>query len=344
MAADMTAGAVPPARKRLAVIDMVRGVAILAMIVYHFAWDLGFVGLVTFDVTREAGWIAFQRAIVSSFLFLTGVSLVLAHGEGIRWRPFWRRFLLIGGAALLVTAGTWFFSSETFVYFGILHAIALFGLMGLAFLRLPVAVTGLCALIILVLPLFFKSDVFSIRLLSWIGLWDVPPPSEDLVPVLPWFGVTLAGIATMRAVKGTRLLAGLAGIGAAGLPGRVLVWLGRWSLVIYLVHQPVMLGGLMLLTGGGVVTEQNQAQAFEFSCQASCADSGGEAGYCTRYCACALEEVATRDLWAMLEKPVRSESEEALLQTLVDQCAIRVIEESRFAPGSAIGDEEEPDR
>lgn len=339
MAADMTAGAVPP-RKRLAVIDMARGAAILAMIVYHFAWDLGFVGLVSFDVTLEPGWVAFQRAIVSSFLFLTGVSLVLAHGDGIRWSAFWRRFAVIGGAALLVTAGTYAFSPETFVYFGILHAIALFGLMGLAFLRLPVAMVGLVALAILVLPLVFQSGIFSARPLSWIGLWDVPPPSEDLVPVLPWFGVTLAGIAAARRARGTRVFEALAGIGVTAMPARALVWLGRWSLVIYLVHQPLMLGGLMLATDGGILSQRSQAETFTLSCEATCADSGGEPGYCTRYCACALEEVATRDLWPMLEKPVRSEDEEVLLQVLVDQCAARVIEESLLD----VGDPEEIDR
>lgn len=339
----MTAGAVPQ-RKRLAVIDMARGTAILAMIVYHLAWDFGFVGLVSFDVTLEPGWIAFQRAILSSFLILTGVSLVLAHGDGIRWSAFWRRFAVIGGAALLVTAGTYAFSPETFVYFGILHAIALFGLMGLAFLRLPVAVVGLVALVMLTLPLVFQSGVFAARPLSWIGLWDVPPPSEDLVPVLPWLGVTLAGIAVTRWARGTRVFEKLAGIGAATVPARALVWLGRWSLVIYLVHQPVMLGGLMLATGGGVLPQRNQAENFTLSCEATCTDTGGKSAYCTRYCACALEEVATRDLWPMLEKPVRSEGEEALLQTLVDQCAVRVIDESLLAPGSDVSDPEEIDR
>lgn len=329
--ADMTAGAVP-ARKRLAIIDMARGVAIVAMIVYHFAWDLGYTGLVGFDVTQEPGWIAFQRLIVSSFLLLTGVSLVLVHGNGIRWKAFWRRFALVGGAALLVTAGTYVFSPETFVHFGILHAIALFGLMGLAFLRLPLPFVGLVAATAIILPLLVESPFFSDRALSWIGLWDVPPLSEDLVPVLPWFGVTLAGIAAARWARDNGVFERLAVIEARNVLSKALALAGKWSLVIYLVHQPVMLGALLLTTQGGARSDISRAENFALSCEASCAETGGQEAFCTLYCACALEEVATRDLWQILETPVRSPEEEGVLQELVDQCTVRVLDESLFAP------------
>jgi uncharacterized membrane protein len=327
----MTVGAAQ-VRKRLDVIDMARGVAILAMIAYHFAWDLGFTGLVGFDVTVEPGWILFQRAIVSSFLFLTGVSLVLAHGDGIRWGRFWRRFAIIGSAALLVTAGTFAFSPETFVYFGILHAIAVFGLMGLAFLRLPMAVVGVIAVVILSLPLFLQSDSFSARELSWVGLWTVPPPSEDLVPVLPWFGVTLIGIVAARWFRGRAVSARLAEIHARSFAARALVLAGQWSLVIYLVHQPIMLGALMVATQGGVRSEISRAEDFTASCEATCVDTGGQVDFCTSYCACALEEVATRDLWDVLEAPVRSADDEAVLQDLAGQCTARVTNDGVLRP------------
>nr|WP_281389643.1 heparan-alpha-glucosaminide N-acetyltransferase [Pelagibacterium limicola] len=327
----MTAAAAP-VRERFAALDMARGVAILAMILYHFAWDLGFVGLIPLDVTVEPGWVVFQRAIVSSFLFLTGVSLVLAHGDGIRWPAFWRRFAIVGGAALLVTLGTWLFAPETFVYFGILHAIALFGLMGLLFLRLPLAVVGLIAIFVLTLPLFLQSPAFSERPLSWIGLWTVPPPTEDLVPLFPWLGVVLIGITAMRWARQSGFIARLYGIRAGNGAARALALAGRWSLVIYLVHQPLMLGALLAVTQGGIRQEASRAENFTLSCQASCTETGGQEAFCTSYCACALEEVATRDLWDLLEEPVRSEDNEALLQELVDQCAVRILDESLLAP------------
>lgn len=321
-----------PARRRLAVIDIARGVAIVAMIIYHFAWDLGFTGIIALDVTQDTGWIWFQRSILSSFLFLTGISLVLAHGQAIRWQAFWRRFAMVGGAALLVSIGTYVFAPDTFVYFGILHAIALFSLMGLAFLRLPLAVTTLLALVALIVPVFVQSPLFANRALSWIGLWDVPPPSEDLVPALPWFGVTLLGIAAARWGRANGVFERLAAIKGDNLLGRALALAGRWSLPIYLVHQPIMLGALLLLSHGGVQAEVRRASDFTLSCEATCTQSGGQQTFCTAYCACALEEVATRDMWAALEAPVRSEEDEAVLQYLAEQCTVRVIDESLVVP------------
>ncbi len=105
----------PAARPRIAAIDIARGVAIVAMIIYHFSWDLAFLGFVNFDPTQSLPWVIFQKSIVGTFIFLTGVSLVLGHGETIRWRPFWRRFAIILGAALLISAGTYAFNPGTFV-------------------------------------------------------------------------------------------------------------------------------------------------------------------------------------------------------------------------------------
>ena len=105
----------PAARPRIAAIDIARGVAIVAMIIYHFSWDLAFLGFVNFDPTQSLPWVIFQKSIVGTFIFLTGVSLVLGHGETIRWRPFGRRFAMILGAALFISAGTYAFNPSTFV-------------------------------------------------------------------------------------------------------------------------------------------------------------------------------------------------------------------------------------
>src|SRR5690554_3134906 len=76
---------------RFAAVDVVRGLAILAMVAYHLAWDLYYLGFTATDVMAEPGWIGFQRAILSSFLLLVGAALVLGHGRFIRWPAFWRR-------------------------------------------------------------------------------------------------------------------------------------------------------------------------------------------------------------------------------------------------------------
>lgn len=317
-------GAPKPAR--LPVIDIARGLAILAMIVYHFAWDLGFLQFTTLDVTAHPGWIAFQRLIVSSFLFLVGVGLVLGHGRGIRWPTVWRRFALIAGAALLVTIGTYIALPESFVYFGILHAIALFSLMGLAFLRLPAILVAILGILCLALPLVVQSAFFSPRPFSWIGLWDIPPLTEDLVPVFPWFGMVLLGIAATRLALARGWDAVLARIKADNIFGKLLVWMGRWSLVIYLVHQPILLGALYPLAMVIQPGAATQAALYLQSCQSTCEGSAGEERYCTAYCACTLDEVETRQLWPLLEAPERTEADAEVINELANQCAASAIE------------------
>lgn len=322
----------PAARPRIAAVDIARGVAILAMFVYHFTWDLAFLGFIDLDPTRSLPWIAFQKLIVGAFIFLTGVSLVLGHGSGIRWPAFWRRFAIIAGAALLVTIGTYIFSAETFVYFGVLHAIALFGLMGLFFLRAPLGLVAILAAIIIAMPLVIQHPLFGEKLWSWIGLWDVPPPTEDLVPIYPWFGVALAGIVAARLALDSGFAARIAAFRGTSPLSRLLAKLGRWSLVIYVLHQPILIGALMGISSLTGIGEARRADNFLASCEATCGQSSPEQSWCTAYCACSLDAVESDDLWPILAAPQRTPEQDATLTALANRCAAEVLDEQMLDP------------
>jgi uncharacterized membrane protein len=185
--------------------------------------------------------------VASSFLFLVGVSLVLAHGNGIRWRSFLRRLAMIAGAAALITAATAYAVPHAFIFFGMLHSIMVASVLGLAFLRAPVWLTLAAALAAWFLPDLASSPAFDSRWLAWTGLAATPPASFDFVPVTPWFAATLAGIAAARLADAAGLWTRL----RARNPGpllRTLSWPGRHSLAVYLLHQPVLLGLLWLFS------------------------------------------------------------------------------------------------
>ena len=230
---------------RLVVIDLARTVALIGMAVFHFTFDLEMFGLVAPGTTTTGGWAIFARVVAGSFLFLAGVSLVLAHGGGIRWPSFLRRMAKLAGAALLVTAGTYAAFPHAFVFFGILHSIALASLLGLAVIRLPAVGLLLLAALVVAVDRSVAQEALNPRWWAWIGLGTMQPPSVDLVPVFPWFASVLMGMAVAK-------LAGAGGLWsrlAAGQPSgiaRWLAWPGRHSLVIYLLHQPVLIGGLWL--------------------------------------------------------------------------------------------------
>lgn len=317
----------PAPRPRYSLVDAARGVAILAMVVFHFAWDLYFLGFIDFDITVDPFWTSLQKAIVSSFLFLAGVSLWLGHGAGINWRKFWRREAVLVAAAIAVSIGTWLAFGDYFAFFGVLHAIALFSLIGLGFLRLPALATGAIGVIIIVLPLLVTDPIMRERWLAWIGFWPISPSTADIVPVFPWLGVTLLGLAAAKALAGRPFWA---------LPApRWLAWLGRWSLVIYLIHQPVMYGALYGLSSiMPAVSEERQATDFVENCRATQLGAGIEALAAERYCGCALEQVETGNMWEMLTRE-RSAAEELELQSMIGLCEAmsrEVIPETPLPP------------
>jgi len=126
-----------PIRPRLRSLDIARGIAILCMASYHFSWDLEYFHYLEPGTVGSGFFRLYARAIASSFLFMAGFSLFLSHGTDIRWPQFWKRFAMIAGSALAVTIVTWFAMRDGFIFFGILHQIALASLIGLLALRLP---------------------------------------------------------------------------------------------------------------------------------------------------------------------------------------------------------------
>lgn len=277
---------------RIPVVDVARGVALLAMAVYHFTWDLEFFGYAEPGLTAVGGWKLFARCIASSFLFLVGVSLVLAHGKGVRWPGFRRRWLMVAGSAAAITLATWYAFPDSFIFFGILHQIALASLLGLPFLRLPAILTALAAAAVIAAPHFLRNPLFDAWPLWWVGLSSVLPRSNDYVPLFPWFGAVLAGIAVAKFAMPTALPVRLAALGTPRWTAP-LAFAGRHSLAFYLIHQPVLIGALALFS---VVAPPNPAtpERLQSSCERSCQDIR-DAAFCQRYCACVVDRVVAAD-------------------------------------------------
>ncbi len=236
-----------PNPARIPEVDIARTVALGGMVLFHFVYDLELFGHLPPGTTAlPGGWAWFARLVAGSFLFLAGASLVLGHGQGIRWPAFLRRLAVLGGAAALVSLGTWFAVPQAWVFFGILHAIAAFSVIGLAALRLPAWATAALAAAILVAGPHLRHPAFDTPWLWWTGLSTLRPVSIDFEPLFPWLAPFLFGMAVARA--GVR--AGLAARAARppSALARRLAWPGRYSLAIYLIHQPVLIGLVWLGT------------------------------------------------------------------------------------------------
>ena len=230
---------------RLVGIDVVRGSAIIGVVLFHLVWDLDLYGYIPDGLATHPAWIGFGRTLAATFMALVGVGLVLAHRDGFHVRPFARRVLVIALAAVAVSVATYFAFPAAFVTFGILHAIAVASVLGAMLLRLGVASLAQLGIFVVLVGLMGSFDAFNSRWLAWIGLSSVTPPSLDFVPVFPWFGATLLGMAAAKGGFADALERGLSSV-RDRRPIRGLRLAGRHSLAIYLVHQPVLLGSIEL--------------------------------------------------------------------------------------------------
>jgi len=236
----------PIATHRFAGIDALRGFAVAQMIVYHFIYDLNFFGWLRLAMTREQPWVGWRTAIVSQFLFLVGLSLVLRYAFKPAWSDFWRRWLQIAGAAALVSIGSWFVFRDRFIFFGILHYIAV--ALVLARLLVPLGrLNILLGLAALAAGLLFKDAVFNTTALTWLGFATRKPATEDYVPIFPWIGVTLLGVGLGAIWQRTQFAVAPALQALNTAPPRLLILLGTWALTVYLVHQPILLSLLWLV-------------------------------------------------------------------------------------------------
>ena len=199
---------------------------------------------------------------------------------------------MLVAAAIIVSIGTWFAFGEYFAYFGVLHAIALFIFWRLPLTVAPLWIGILVAVIVLAAPALYSSDLFDPRWLNWIGFFRMTPETADLVPIFPWFGVMLIGMLGMRVLPNAAAFTW----SSANPAMRLLALLGRWSLLIYLLHQPLVFGGVTLIANWSQSAEQAKLESFTQSCKSSCETTGTEK-FCRAYCLCALDLTVRDNLW-----------------------------------------------
>lgn len=253
MARSRTPAAEPPAPARPSGrfdrLDALRGAAIVWMIGFHFCFDLNHFGWLRppQNFYHDAFWTTQRTLIVSGFLLCAGAGQAVALAALQGWPRFWRRWAQVAGCALLVSIGSMAMFPRSWISFGVLHGIAVMLIAARLLAPAGRALWPLGGLLVL-LPQWLQHPLFDTRLTNWVGLVTRKPITEDFVPVLPWLGVMLWGLAA-----GQWLLAHRRGVLAGPLPRALapLVVLGRWPLTVYMLHQPLLIGALMALQALG---------------------------------------------------------------------------------------------
>lgn len=217
------------------------------MILYHAAWDAVFIAGIEWEWYHGTGAFIWQQSICWTFIILSGFCLPLGN------HPI-RRGIAVFAAGALVTAVTLIFMPQNRVVFGVLTLLGscmiLTGLLNKLLRKIPP-----CAGILASFLLFWLTRWVSDGIVGIKGIFSLPLPqmlykglgmtfmgftergffSTDYFPLLPWYFLFLTGFFICRLFQ--RL----------GFTGRwwkwnirPLGWMGRHSLILYLMHQPVL--------------------------------------------------------------------------------------------------------
>lgn len=238
---------------RLWEIDALRGVAIFMMVVYHLLWDLASLG--GYDITLRSGfWSYWQNVTASLFTGLVGLSLTLSysrerrsHPNGSLWPKYVIRGLTIFTWGLVISVVTYLaLGADYYVRFGILHLIGLSIILAYPFLHIRRNWLNLAlGLVLILLGPAIQGLRLDLPILEWLA--PTPGSGVDYAPLIPWFGRVLIGIFLGRLLyPGGQRRFSLADHSNLALI-RLLRLLGENSLLIYLIHQPILLATLTLL-------------------------------------------------------------------------------------------------
>jgi len=236
-------------------IDSLRGIAIIMMVTFHLIFDLYFFGIYNFDVHSGFLW-WFARLTASIFIFLVGVSLSLSYSRTILkgnygaqrslFFKYLRRGLRIFGYGLIITAATWIFIGNGFIIFGILHLIGIAIILEYPFLKRKY-INLILGVIFIAAGVYLMSFTFDFYGLLWLGFTPNNFYTLDYFPLLPWLGVVSLGIFFGNTIYENYTRHFKLPDFSKYLPVKVLGFLGRHSLLIYLIHQPIILFILYIL-------------------------------------------------------------------------------------------------
>ena len=231
-------------KTRIWELDALRGLCILGMLIVHFLFDLtGFYGVIDWTFPPFLVFIADWGGV--AFFLISGVCATL----GSRCV---RRGLIVLGCGLVVSAVTvamYKFGiaiKAVIIYFGVLHCLGACMILWALLRRCPTWMLSIGGAVFVALGLWFRTLTVRSRWLFWLGLLYDGFTTSDYFPLLPFLGFFLLGAVLGRLLyRQKRSL--LPGVDPRSPVPAVLQWLGRWSLPIYMLHQPIITGLLYLI-------------------------------------------------------------------------------------------------
>jgi len=242
-----------PTSTRFIELDLIRGFALMFMIVLHLMWDLDYFGILSLN----AGF--YQSNVIVQVLFFSIVGVCQSlksdkEPQTLQERrrktlKIAKRGLMILGCGMILTIATLIVMPDRPIFFGVLHCIGISILLSIPLIRLKekAILIGLpCIIGGIALGSINVPNPGYLQLIIGLHPANIMNYTIDYFPLLPWFGVTMLGVSigsllyrnNTRQFKFPEL--------STTRFTKFCSWCGRHTLSIYLVHQPVIAGVLYL--------------------------------------------------------------------------------------------------
>ena len=219
---------------RIPEIDALRVVAMLLMIVFHIIYDLNVFGGV--DVSYTTGfWMWVGKIAGLLFIFVSGIS------SGLSSKPV-QRGVKVFGIGMIITVVTYFFLGDIYIRFGILHLLGTGMILSPLIHRLHSAVIVAGAGIIVFISNQISGIIVNTVVLLPLGLKYQGFRSADYYPLIPYLAVFMLGIVAYKLYyyQGKSLFRG-------NRENEFITKVSKSSLVIYLLHQPIIIAAILLV-------------------------------------------------------------------------------------------------
>ena len=228
---------------RVFLLDITRGICVLAMVAYHFCWDLGYFGFIDLQLITQGFGLLIAQLIGLSFITIAGISsLLLCQSDSFKQKYLKRFFKLVFFSAVISTA-TFILNRNSFIFFGILHFLSVCSLTSLILIYIKssfnLLLIFLCAAIVSISGVTFNLPF----MLSWLGFNKEIPTTNDFYPLFPWitfyfFGFWLGKIIYKKLSQENDCFS--KPINEINILFKFFEYMGQKALVIYILHQPIL--------------------------------------------------------------------------------------------------------
>ena len=228
---------------RFLLLDITRGICVLAMVVYHFCWDLGYFGFIDLRLITQGFGLFIAQLIGSSFITIAGISSrILSLSDSFK-QKFLKRFFKLVFISAVISTATFMLNRNSFIFFGILHFLSVCSLISLILIYVKsnfhLFLIFLCAAIISISGITFNLPI----MLSWLGFNKDIPVTNDFYPLFPWITFYFFGFWSGKIIykklsqKDDDFVIHINGI---YMFFKFFEYIGQKALIIYILHQPIL--------------------------------------------------------------------------------------------------------